>query len=149
MKCPRDGSALTEQQYEASVSVDACGMCGGVWLDRGELEAIQEHRDRDHARDLVRLPDLLGAIGAHAGPTACPKCGTTMETGEYAHCSRVLVDVCPDGHGMWLDGGELRALEVFFEKAKDEANTEDEGLWAMRSFWVSLRGLFKKNPKTE
>jgi uncharacterized protein len=144
MLCPRDKTSLTEQRYEAHVQVDACGTCGGMWLDDGELEAIQESRERDHRRDLDAMPDLVGAVGAHAEPGACPKCGAVMESREYAHCSRIVVDVCPEGHGIWLDGGELRALEIFFEKAKLSANTEDEGLWAMRSFWVSLKGLFRK-----
>ena len=44
--CPRCGVAL-EQQDHHGVSVDACTRCGGVWLDRGELEQI-EQRDEEH-----------------------------------------------------------------------------------------------------
>ena len=42
MKCPIDNSELQSQTYEADLTVDVCSECGGMWLDRGELEAIQE-----------------------------------------------------------------------------------------------------------
>jgi hypothetical protein len=38
-KCPRDGSDLKEQQVE-DVKIDECPQCGGVWLDRGELDQL-------------------------------------------------------------------------------------------------------------
>ena len=39
MKCPRDGGDLVEREYH-HVKVDVCNECGGVWLDRGELEQV-------------------------------------------------------------------------------------------------------------
>ena len=144
LKCPRDGTTLTEQRYEAHVDVDACATCGGLWLDDGKLEAIQESHERDYRKDLDTMAETVGPVGDHPAGAACPICGKAMDNREYAHVSRVTVDVCTEGHGIWLDGGELRALEIFFEKAKLAANTEEEGLWAMRSFWVSLKNLFRK-----
>jgi hypothetical protein len=40
--CPRDGAALS-QVTERGVHVDTCPTCGGVWLDKGELESILQH----------------------------------------------------------------------------------------------------------
>jgi hypothetical protein len=39
-KCPRDGSDLKEQHVE-NVKIDECPVCGGVWLDKGELELLR------------------------------------------------------------------------------------------------------------
>jgi hypothetical protein len=41
MRCPKCGSALTEQRY-ASVVIDRCTSktCGGIYLDNGELEIL-------------------------------------------------------------------------------------------------------------
>jgi Zn-finger nucleic acid-binding protein len=144
MNCPRDGGALTQQRYEESIQVDACGRCGGVWLDEGELAAIEASTERDYSKELERMDELAGETPKHAGIAKCPKCGAEMAAREYAHSSRIVIDVCPEGHGVWLDGGELKALEVFFEASKKRANSEDEPLWIARSFWVSLKGLFKK-----
>ena len=152
MKCPRDGADLNEQSYESSIDVDACPTCGGMWLDEGELTAIQESKERDHSAQLARMPDLLGAADAMArqrspGEAACPKCNAQLVTEEYAHCSQILIDACPAGCGVWLDQGEIQSLEVFFERSKAESTQgDDQAIWVLRSFWASLRGLVKKKP---
>ena len=40
IKCPRDGTELKEQHVE-DVKIDECPKCGGVWLDRGELDQLK------------------------------------------------------------------------------------------------------------
>ena len=40
-KCPKDGSELREVEHH-SVKIDQCDVCGGMWLDKGELELIDE-----------------------------------------------------------------------------------------------------------
>jgi hypothetical protein len=40
-KCPRCGSDLTAREHH-HVKVDECSECGGVWLDKGELDMIRE-----------------------------------------------------------------------------------------------------------
>jgi hypothetical protein len=39
MRCPKCGAALQEVPYR-SVKVDECPDCGGIWLDKGELEVL-------------------------------------------------------------------------------------------------------------
>jgi uncharacterized protein len=39
-KCPRCGGGLKEQHIE-DVKIDECQDCGGVWLDRGELDQLR------------------------------------------------------------------------------------------------------------
>ena len=41
MKCPKCGMPLEEIAF-ADVRVDKCFSCEGLWLDRGELEAIRK-----------------------------------------------------------------------------------------------------------
>lgn len=45
MICPRCGQTLQERA-EHGVTVDECPGCGGVWLDKGELEALAQHDDQ-------------------------------------------------------------------------------------------------------
>ena len=45
MRCPRDGDRLATVQ-EHGVTVEECPTCGGMWLDRGELETVAA-RERD------------------------------------------------------------------------------------------------------
>ncbi len=39
MHCPKCGTQLNEQS-RGDVMVDACGSCGGIFLDKGELELL-------------------------------------------------------------------------------------------------------------
>ena len=55
-KCPRCGAALQEREH-LHVRVDECPDCGGVWLDKNELD-IFEHVDRNSVRRYVA--DLFG-----------------------------------------------------------------------------------------
>ncbi len=39
MKCPKCGADLEEVEYR-KVMIDRCKECGGIWLDKGELELL-------------------------------------------------------------------------------------------------------------
>jgi uncharacterized protein len=73
MKCPIDGETLVVSE-RASVEIDYCPKCRGVWLDRGELDKILERaagtvqndnfrgRRRDNDDDDDGIVGLLGNI---------------------------------------------------------------------------------------
>ncbi len=43
-KCPSCSLPMYEVEYgESKIKVDLCGVCEGVWLDRGEFKKIIEH----------------------------------------------------------------------------------------------------------
>lgn len=133
MKCPVDQEPLTTKTYEAQIQVDECPACRGMWLDEGELERIQQTRERDYSDELRRIPDsVLGAYEMARQKIQdgrnCPSCDRDMEKREYAYASRILVDSCPSCRGFWLDRGEVEALEVFFERARRDAKSADRGL---------------------
>jgi Zn-finger nucleic acid-binding protein len=50
MKCPRcDG--LLDSRERQGVTVDVCGRCRGIWLDRGELEKLLSYARRELDED--------------------------------------------------------------------------------------------------
>ena len=141
MECPRDHGPLTKTNYEADIEVDSCPDCGGIWLDKGELEAIEETLENDYIEELEKFPNYVGnayamALQKKAAEITCPNCQTTMERKEYAYTSQIMIDKCPKCHGIWLDKGELEALEIFFEKSQLEAQD------LRKSFWISLKQYF-------
>ncbi|HVU02902.1 MAG TPA: zf-TFIIB domain-containing protein [Polyangiaceae bacterium] len=149
MKCPRDGSVLETKTYEAKIEVDVCPSCGGMWLDHGELEAIQEAKEHDYRKSLEEVADTVSrsinqVVQETTAPIACVKCGTRMDTREYAYCSQIVIDTCPEGHGMWLDAGEIQALEKFFERSQAEAR---EALPLRFRLWATLYDLFEPAKK--
>lgn len=142
MKCPHDGAPLSKQIYEAGIEIDQCAVCGGLWLNNDELERIQEECERDYSPEIHELPNLVDQAYAMAlaksKPTVnCPGCGDEMERCEHGGCSQIMIDNCPKCGGVWLDDGELKALEVFFEKTAIETAEIRIG------FFASLKQLFK------
>lgn len=55
-KCPRCGNDLSERDYKG-VKIDQCGSCGGIWLDKGELEIVEEidHQSPGFMHNLIGL----------------------------------------------------------------------------------------------
>lgn len=87
------------------------------------------------------MPDLVGnayamALARSEPSLSCPKCKRLMDRQEHGDCSQILFDICPTCRGVWLDKGELRALEVFFEKTSSETSEITSG------FLASLVRLF-------
>ncbi|MGE5662822.1 MAG: zf-TFIIB domain-containing protein [Deltaproteobacteria bacterium] len=41
MKCPKCGMELIEIDYK-QIKIDKCSACDGIWLDAGELDAVQK-----------------------------------------------------------------------------------------------------------
>lgn len=39
MRCPKDGARLTGRVVN-EVTIDECPSCGGMWIDRGELQEV-------------------------------------------------------------------------------------------------------------
>lgn len=161
MQCPRDKTSLVEKRYEANIMVDMCPECGGMWLDDGELRAIQETREHDYSAELEKVPGMLAHVSLSKAAAfqlvqpsgSCPKCGSELVSDEYAYCSQVVIDVCPHGCGQWLDKGETQALEVFFERARREMRNDvtdvvDAALIKLEVFWLSLRNGFMRKKKS-
>jgi uncharacterized protein len=47
VNCPRCEGAALEERARDGVVVDVCRHCGGVWLDRGELEKLIARATRE------------------------------------------------------------------------------------------------------
>ena len=58
--CPIDGERMEKQVFEF-VLLDKCPMCGGVWLDNGELEIIRE-TVRNRATPIGVIWDLMAGL---------------------------------------------------------------------------------------
>ena len=120
MNCPRCKSPLEiidlgefGGEY-AAVVIDSCSECGGVWYDKGELDARDESVWTDvEALDLeTRLSGGRRAL--------CPRCEVSLITVSPRGAREVVIDRCPDCHGFWLDGGELESIQSFASRLDSE-----------------------------
>jgi Zn-finger nucleic acid-binding protein len=102
--CVRCNSVLDKATI-AGMEVDLCPSCGGLWLDRGELERL--NRVPRDAVEQLRFA-LTGGEQAGVSPTqtACPACPGALQ---QVKLGRVLIDYCEKCRGVFLDKGELDA----------------------------------------
>jgi Zn-finger nucleic acid-binding protein len=109
--CPACKKKL-EKVNVCDVEVEACvNGCGGVWLDAAEIFRMdEEHEGFDDpvmqkllAFDTPRDTDFRDKI-------TCIKCGFKMRRREHREGSGIYVDECYGCGGIWLDGGELKAI---------------------------------------
>ncbi len=83
-----------------SVRVDACG-CGGMWLDRGELDALRGRPS--HGTEVA-----VAAGPGHGGH--CPCC-STQRLGRLAQGGLVLAP-CPRCRGIWVPAAAAATLRA-------------------------------------
>jgi len=142
MKCPVDGTPMIQRIYEDDVEVDECPTCLGIWLDRGELFRIERSQENDYSEILktniqMQPPMEIIEIKTRKTSLQCPSCGDVLYEKEHGFFSKIMIDVCIGCGGIWLDKGELQALEIFFEKNKP---AEEMTFW--QSFRSGLKQIF-------
>lgn len=87
--------------------------------DQELLRQMRERLDKDRAKSTSSMP--------------CPRCKTSLEE---RRMGSVVVDVCPQCNGMWLDAGELEMLQHHM-KAGERAEHGQKGI---ASFFSDLFG---------
>ncbi len=88
------------------VETDHCLVCGGIWLDAGELELLLESSEERDA--------LLNSFQVEKPTTEarrkCPICRKKMKKISCGRDKKVLIDKCRRNDGLWFDRGELRGV---------------------------------------
>jgi Zn-finger nucleic acid-binding protein len=116
-----------------------------MWLDKGELEAVEASAEHDYTRALAERtgtePKSIESLAAESqrGAVMCPVCAAACEAREYGMASQILIHTCVEGCGVWLDTGEIRELEEFFER--NRGNVTLPLRWRL---WASVLSVFKR-----
>ena len=125
MKCPKCDKYLDEHVISHS-KVHRCSLCGGIWFDKDELNAVKDERDQNLSwldYDLWSDESKLKPSGTFVD---CPHDGSPLFKIQYGP-SDVMVDVCLNCRGVWLDKDELDKI-LSELKAKINAETIPEYL---------------------
>ena len=91
-----------------NIELDYCDNCSGVWFDAGEVELLMEAMGLES----VGLDSLHLApeTGKTEPKRRCPLCGQKMKEVPLGHEPELIIDVCPQGDGLWFDSGEVGQL---------------------------------------
>ena len=113
--CPTCQIPLDCRQM-AGEEIDICSQCGGTFFDDGELESLvglfllyEKVRLDEPEIDSVPTTEKIRQV-------ACPSDGSPMTSEEI---SGLIIDRCPQCDGIWLDSGELVALQLAQRNIKE------------------------------
>ncbi len=105
MNCPRCKNTLIILELE-NIETDYCNKCGGIWFDAGELELL--------SNNIKTVENLLKYFTKDATikekSIRCPICNKRMDKVYVDKDKKIIIDECPDGHGLWFDNGEILNL---------------------------------------
>lgn len=119
-RCPQCHLAL-ENIHLGEVPVQCCGLCNGVWLSLDDFERIPALAP-EHVEGFLHDTESSVTLSASVSPRQCPNCKGAMTN--FLFREKVWLDWCPEGHGMWLDQGELAVVHHIRNEA--EAMTEEQ-----------------------
>jgi len=113
--CPACGHSLS--QYTVfSIHFEGCPKCKGVWLIKDQLWELKNKVADGSVRWLNDEIDNLDRTSVITTKRPCVKCKTTRLVSVNFGKSSVLIDWCPQCHGMWLDRGELEAITSYLRR---------------------------------
>lgn len=87
------------------VEIDYCSNCSGIWLDKGELELLYSVDESGNALQKLFSDTSLTNERSYK----CPLCRKRMKKIQFNN-SELVIDKCPDNHGIWFDKGELEKI---------------------------------------
>ena len=113
--CPKcRDTILKEKSLSDGTHIDVCSQCRGGWFDSRELAAVLSVAVKN--LDLPPETPITSRI--------CPKCLIPLKQLAYPE-TQVEVDVCDECHGIWLDRGEFRTLNVARARHQDDSKFEE------------------------
>lgn len=122
MDCPRCRFMLVESEYEGE-RVQFCSTCWGYWLTRRQLFQITGQIGYRFTAEAVQAVETsfdeqgdANRQGSEGETIKCPECGVEMVRKIYMPECPVIIDECQN-HGIWLDTGEIKDLQVFIERS--------------------------------
>jgi Zn-finger nucleic acid-binding protein len=108
MLCPVCDTEMLILEFN-KIEIDFCTLCGGVWLDEGELELLISPENGNPSSSSGIISDLKKSTVAGAA-RKCPVCRKKMLPVELSIKPPVEIDKCPLNHGLWFDKGELEQI---------------------------------------
>ena len=112
-KCPH---CQSEMNYikEPDMSTDRCPSCGGLFLEKGELNALASSMKGNIEYSSIQSSEDLTAKFPIRD---CPKCsGKKMEKVNLLAFSDIIFDYCSSCESFFLDKGELKEMNNYLKE---------------------------------
>ncbi|MBN2144233.1 MAG: zf-TFIIB domain-containing protein [Candidatus Aureabacteria bacterium] len=116
MWCPKCPGKLEDKQIDDE-KVRVCYLCEGIWLDKDQLDRIITTNLKNACgfpwkpKASVQEKSGTSETDLDSKKGRCPRCEAGMKQTSHKADPAVIIDICPNGHGIWLDGGEINRLK--------------------------------------
>ncbi len=112
MFCPNCKKELIIVERE-QIELDYCPECKGFWFDNKEWDLLCQRLELRNGKPIGSLYSIPN-IHVKEGIKQCPSCNENMDK---ILAYSIILDRCPNGHGVWFDEGEISRL---FNKDSDK-----------------------------
>jgi len=106
LDCGKEMVGYVVHTSRAEAAYDVCEACGGLWLDKGELDkvAFQVAGDIEYcSADEADLPEST---------KSCPRCsGERLHRVKFLGDDAVILERCGNCAGFWLDAGQIDRID--------------------------------------
>jgi Zn-finger nucleic acid-binding protein len=114
--CPNCDASLNRYSV-FSMEFEGCPKCKGIWLTKEELRKLKNEVGEGSTRWLNNEIENIEKTSVTPSKRFCVKDKTTKMVTTIFGNSSILIDWCPQCHGLWLDRGEFEAINRYL---KDE-----------------------------
>lgn len=122
-KCPACGKAL--DLYSAfSMEFEGCPKCKGLWLIKDELRKLKNRTEDGRLRWLNDEIENIEKTAVIPASRFCVKCHSVKMVSVVFGKSSIVIDWCPQCHGMWLDRGEFVSVIEYLNQEATEASSK-------------------------
>lgn len=105
---------VRESHFFSHVAYDVCDQCGGMWLDRGELDKLAFQTPGSVELSSVEMAEKDSAPTPQHFPPSCLRCkDRKMAKMHFMGEARILLSHCDACGGLWVDGGELAKINQY------------------------------------
>ncbi len=115
MKCVKCSSRLAFKRL-SSFELNRCILCEGIWMEGETLTDLIQHRKEariDLLSDEYLSPKKIKKFHVQG---VCPECQQSLYKKKCPGTWFVHIEVCPNGHGQWIDGKDMFMLRGLWLK---------------------------------
>lgn len=120
MKCPKCKKEMIVVERN-EVELDYCTFCEGFWFDYGEWNILSKKLiSQDFTDSSCNLYEIPVALTGEK-QRRCPVCGKRMEKFMLFD---IMLDRCPNKHGVWFDKNEFSSCMNLMNSNKSSKQIE-------------------------
>jgi len=136
LTCAQCNDQELKVREKFGVKAYICYNCGGSFLTQESLNNLLNFQEKGDWPELFDMEvDTEHTYDRSVETRRCPGCSSRMENMEFRYTSGIWVDYCPDGHGVWLDSGEMGLIKEHHKSIDlNEPMSRDEMLSMARSY---------------